>query len=85
VLVKARARDRGLAGPPESALPPLRWIAEQDLVYEPDTHTLHRSGCPRIGDPQRTRKLPAGHALELIWAPTMCQCGPDVTLGLNGG
>jgi hypothetical protein len=27
--------------------------------------------------------VPAGSALELVWAPTICACGPDVTVGLG--
>jgi hypothetical protein len=28
-------------------------------------------------------RVPAGSALELVWAPRMCDCGPDVTLALG--
>ena len=63
------------------ALGPLRWIAEEDLIYDPVSRTLHRPSCAFA---QRTQGswLPAGSALELVWAPRMCECGPDVTLAL---
>ena len=33
---------------PSSTLPPLRWIAEEDLIYDASSRTLHRSACPRL-------------------------------------
>ena len=68
-----------------SSLPALRWVAEEDLVYEPETNTLHRPECPRVGDLQAARSLPARSSLELTWAPALCECRPDVTLGLGAG
>jgi hypothetical protein len=63
-------------------LRPLRWIAEEDLIYDPVSRTLHHPSCARA---QRTHgsRLPAGSALELVWAPRLCECGPDVTLALG--
>ena len=65
------------------ALPPLRWVAEEDLVYDTASETLHRAGCPRVGATARTARLAAGEILELVWAPTVCECRPDVTLQLG--
>ena len=64
------------------ALRPLRWIAEEDLRYDPDSRTLHRPSCAR-GHRTQGSRLRAGSALELVWAPRMCECGPDVTLALG--
>ena len=48
-------------------LPPLRWVAEEDLVYDPATRTLHRPGCLLARElPPTARALAAGAALELI-------------------
>jgi hypothetical protein len=68
---------------PSSTLPPLRWIAEEDLIYDASSRTLHRSACPRLHDLTLLTSVPAGSALELVWAPTICACGPDVTVGLG--
>jgi hypothetical protein len=65
-------------------LPPLRWVAEEDLVYDSDANTLHRPGCRLLPARYATTSLPARSALELVWAPVMCQCSPDVTLALGG-
>ena len=68
----------------DRALPPLRWVAEENLVYDPATRTLHRRGCPLARELQATAQaLAAGAALELVWAPRMCECRPDVTLALG--
>lgn len=62
-------------------LPPLRWVVEEDLVYHPATRTLHRPGCALARELQATAQaVPAGAALELVWAPRMCECRPDVTV-----
>jgi hypothetical protein len=71
------------SGQRPSTLPPLRWIAEEDLLYDPDTNTLHRPDCPCARATTRPTRIPARSALELIWAPTICACQPDVTLGLR--
>lgn len=36
------------------------------------------------GESQPVRSVPVGSALELVWAPRICECGPDVTLALGG-
>jgi hypothetical protein len=64
------------------ALRPLRWIAQEDLLFDPDSRTLHRPSCARA-DMTHGSRVPAGSALELVWAPRMCDCGPDVTLALG--
>jgi hypothetical protein len=64
------------------ALRPLRWVAQEDLIYDSDSRILHRPSCPRAPGTQGSR-LPAGSALELVWAPRICACGPDVTLALG--
>jgi len=64
------------------ALRPLRWIAEEDLIYDHDSRTLHRPTCA-LAHRTHGSRLPAGSALELVWAPRMCECGPDVTLALG--
>ena len=69
----------------ESSLPPLRWVAEEDLLYEPATNTLHRPGCRQLSDPDASTTLPAGSSLSLVWAPVICDCRPDITLALSGG
>ena len=69
----------------ESSLPPLRWVAEKDLLYEPTTNTLHRPGCRQLSDPDASTTLPAGSSLSLVWAPVICDCRPDITLALSGG
>jgi hypothetical protein len=65
------------------SLPPLRWVAEQDLIYDPATNTLHRSGCRHVATIAAPRPLPAHAALEIVWAPIICACRPDVTLSLS--
>ena len=69
----------------ESSLPPLRWEAGEDLLYEPATNTLHRPGCRQLSNPDASTTLPAGASLSLVWAPIFCECRPDVTLALGGG
>ena len=66
--------------PRPSSLRPLRHIAEEPLVYDRERNEIHQPGCPRaIGEP-----LDRGQALELVWAPRMCQfCRPDITLALG--
>jgi hypothetical protein len=64
------------------ALRPLRWIAQEELLFDPDSRTLHRPSCPRAHMTEGSR-VRAGSALELVWAPRMCDCGPDVTLALG--
>ena len=64
-------------------LPPLRWVAEEDLIYDSATNTLHRPGCPHASTVTSPRPVPAHGALQLVWAPTLCDCRPDVTLALN--
>jgi hypothetical protein len=49
-----------------STLPPLRWLAEEDLVYDAGLHTLHRPQCPRVRDAAGVIDVPAGSAIELI-------------------
>lgn len=72
--------DRSRGG----TLPPLRWVAEEDLVYDPGTRTLHRPGCPLARDRHAAAQpLAAGAALELVWAPRLCECRPDTTLALG--
>lgn len=46
------------------SLPPLRWIADEPLVYDPGTRELHRPSCPKAsGD-----ELAEGDELLLVWA-----------------
>ena len=69
----------------ESSLPPLRWVAGEDLLYEPAANTLHRPGWRQLSNPDASTTLPAGASLSLVWAPIFCECRPDVTLALGGG
>jgi hypothetical protein len=78
-----RAGPRGDDRTTQSTLAPLRWIAGEDLVYDAASRTLHRPACPRLRAATLVTSVPAGSALELIWAPTICACGPDVTLSLG--
>ncbi|HUA03826.1 MAG TPA: hypothetical protein VMB27_07990 [Solirubrobacteraceae bacterium] len=64
-------------------LPPLRWVAEEDLIYDSTTNTLHRPDCAHASTVASPRALPAHAALQLVWAPTLCRCQPDVTLALS--
>jgi len=66
-----------------SALSPLRWVAEEDLVYDPRANTPHRPGCPSIAGIEVPTSVPMRSALELVWAPRLCGCRPDVTLALG--
>ena len=68
----------------ESSLPALRWVAEEDLIYEPASNTLHRPVCQHIDGREAAITIPAHSSLQLVWAPTMCDCRPDVTLALGG-
>jgi hypothetical protein len=61
----------------------LRWLAEEDLVYESATEMLRRPGCPRLVRPQSARAVPAGTALERMTAARFCECRPDVTTTLS--
>ena len=70
-----RTRERSLA--------PLRWVAEEDLRYEPHANTLHRAACDRVRDREASVLIAVGSSLHLVWAPKMCRCGPDVTLALG--
>jgi hypothetical protein len=63
------------------SLRPLRWIAEERLLYDCAANELHRPSCPRA--PAIREELAPGDALELVWAPRMCRCRPDVTLALR--
>ncbi len=78
-----RARPRSDDPNTPSTLSPLRWIAGEDLVYDATSRTLHRPACPRLRGATLVTSVPARSALELIWAPTICACGPDVTLSLG--
>ena len=64
-------------------LPPLRWVAEENLIYDSATNTLHRPGCPHASTVTSPRPVSAHGALQLVWAPTLCDCQPDVTLALS--
>ena len=57
---RAGGRRRGAPGAGQAAgedrelltgLAPLRWLAEEDLVYELATETLHRPDCRRLVSP----------------------------------
>ena len=72
-----------VARPESCSLPPLSWVAEQDLIYDPATNTLHRPDCRHVATIAAPRPLPAHAALELVWAPIICACRPDVTLSLS--
>jgi len=65
------------------SLAPLRWVAEEDLRYEPHANTLHRAACDRLRDREASVLIAVGSSLRLVWAPKMCRCGPDVTLALD--
>jgi hypothetical protein len=65
------------------ALAPLSWVAEEDLLYDPESRTLHRPGCLLARRSHSSRPVPAGSVLTLVWAARMCECGPDVTLALS--
>jgi hypothetical protein len=62
-------------------LPPLRWVAEERLLYDRAANELHRWSCRRA--PAISEELERGDALSLVWAPRMCRWRPDVTLGLG--
>ena len=53
-------------------LPPLRWVAEEDLIYDSATNTLHRPDCPHASTVTSPRPVSAHGALQLVWAPTLC-------------
>lgn len=79
----ARARRQPPQAPPgPTKLPPLRWVAEHELLYEAEANTVHRPGCARIAAVDPTR-VPAGSSLRLVWAPQVCACRPDMTLALG--
>jgi hypothetical protein len=61
----------------------LRWGAEEDLIYGAASRTLHRAACLNAPDTEEVTRLAAGSSLELVWAPRMCRCSPDVTVGLG--
>ena len=43
------------------ALPPLLWVAQEDLVYDPDSRTLHRPlAVPSHPDPNAPLRCPRG-------------------------
>jgi hypothetical protein len=71
------------SAPPPSSVPRLRWVAQEDLLYEPGSNTLHRRGCRRAGGGEGNVALGTGEALWLVWAPAMCACRPDLTLALG--
>lgn len=78
VRADASGRDR------DSTLPRLRWVGQEDLVYDRDANTSHRAGPRLLPARCTTTSLPARSALELTWAPFMCRCRPEVTLALGG-
>ncbi|MGH2894798.1 MAG: hypothetical protein ACRDPM_16260 [Solirubrobacteraceae bacterium] len=45
-----------------TGLAPLRWLAEEDLVYEPATETLHRPDCPRLLSPKTAPDAASRHS-----------------------
>ena len=57
---------------PSYALAPLRWVAEEDLLYDPRSRTLHRSSCHVAREHVPVRSVPAGSAVEPVWVPRMC-------------
>lgn len=64
-----------------SMLRPLRWLAEEPVVYNAAGNELHRPDCPLSAGGVT---LATGEALQLIWAPRVCQdCRPDVTTNLS--
>lgn len=64
-------------------LPPLRWVANEDLIYDSARNTLHRSSCPHASTVASPRLVCARTALQLVWAPVLCNCQPYVTLALS--
>jgi hypothetical protein len=77
---RSYSRVRVDMGPPHdqrrSSLPALRWIAEEDLVYDGAANTLHRPGCAQLAAASTCTNLSGGCALELVWAPRLCECRP---------
>lgn len=67
----------------DGALPPLRWVAEEDLVFDPAMRTPHRPGCRLASELHAGGQAIAAGAPELVWAPRLCHCGPDLTLALG--
>jgi hypothetical protein len=64
-------------------LPPLRWVAEENLIYDTATNALHPPGWPHASPVTSPRPVPAPAALQLVSATTLCDCQPDVTLALS--
>jgi hypothetical protein len=54
------------------------------MIYDPATNTLHRPDCRHAGEITAPQRVAADQALELVWAPLLCDCRPDVTLALGG-
>jgi hypothetical protein len=59
-----RARLRSDDRTTPSTLAPLRWIAEEDLIYDAASRTLHRPACPRLRGATLVTGVPARSALE---------------------
>ena len=74
--------DCDCVGASRQALPLLRRIANQPLVYDEDTNELHRPSCLRtIGT---FIALARGKAIELDRAPPISSaCQPQATLALT--
>jgi hypothetical protein len=64
-------------------LPLLRWVAEEDLIYDSATNTLHRSDYPHARTVASPRPVSANGARQLVWAPTIRDCRPHVTITLS--
>lgn len=61
-------------------LPPLRWVAQEPLVYDEEARTIHRPFCHQA----RGDSLKAGDVIEAVWAPRICsECRPDVLMKLG--
>lgn len=54
---------------PPLGVPPLRWIAEEPVVYDDAGNELHRTRCSRA---RAGVQLAPGEALELVSEPRIC-------------
>ena len=63
------------------ALRPLRWVAQEDLVYDPDSRTLHRRAACALQDAGLAAAC--GIRARAGVGAAGLRCGPDVTLALG--
>jgi hypothetical protein len=68
----------------QSRLRPLRWIAEEALVYDSNVNEMHKPGCSGASRDPASVELAPGEWIESVWAPGYCwECRPDVTTALG--